>query len=150
MAKASSAHLSDEKIIVDTLRLSDAEWYACVSEMDRNASRSICQKEQRRSERVPYRNASNIVIAIHNYDGRRQYFRVRTHDLSEYGISFLHGSYIHVGTHVEMPLLHRECGITNVHATISCCTHVKNTIHRVGAEFDEVINIDDYLLAALD
>ena len=138
---------SDENILVDSLRLSDAEWYACVSEMDRNASRSNVDKERRTFERLPYRNSPYLYLAIHNPDGRHQHFKVRANNLSQSGIGFLHGSYIYSGTYVELLMQHRDLGSTKIGALVRTCTHVKNTIHRVGAEFEKQINLDDFLLA---
>ena len=138
---------SGEVTVVDALRLSDAEWYACVSEMDRKSSQSKVEKERRRDERLPYRNSTYVIIVLHNFDGRQQHFRVRTYDLSKTGVSFLHGAYIYEQTHVELWMQHRVTGTTRIHATIRSCVHVKRMIHRVSAEFDEPIDLDDYLLA---
>lgn len=133
--------------VYDTLKMSDSDWYACVSEMDRRSSRSTGHHEQRRHERLPYRNSVYVVIAVHNYDDTVQRFKVRTYDLSESGIGFLHGAYIHANTHVELMMEHREIGRIIIDATIRSCSHVKKTIHRVGAEFEKPINLDDFLLA---
>ena len=137
----------EEDQVYDTLKLTDAEWYACVNEMDRKASRAKVSKDQRRHERLPYRNSLYVVIVLRNHDDRTQRFRVRTYDLSESGIGFLHGGYIHAGTHVELMMQHSLTGLTKIDATIRSCSHVKKTIHRVGAEFDDLIVLDDFLLA---
>ncbi|MEM9347493.1 MAG: PilZ domain-containing protein [Planctomycetota bacterium] len=137
----------EEKKVVDTLRLSDAEWYECVSEMDRESARN-CQDHTRRArERLPYRNLHHVLITVRNYCGRLQYFQSRPYDLSESGIGFLHGAYMHVGTSIELQLMHRVTGMTKVRATVRGCSHIKNKIHCVGAQFDELIELDDYLLA---
>lgn len=133
--------------IVDSLRLSDADWYACVSEMDRTASKSKFSEELRRDERVAYRNSLYVLLVIHNYDSSKQHFKVRTYDLSSTGISFLNGSFIHLGTHVEIWMQHCDTGLTQLHATIRNCTLVKGVIHRIGAEFEDPINVNDFLMA---
>ena len=133
--------------IVDTLRLSDADWYACVSEMDRASAKTRFTHERRRDERVAYRNSPYVLIVVHNYDSRKQYFKVRTYDLSRSGMSFLNGSFIHIGTHVELWMQHCDTGVTQIHATLRACNLVKGTIHRVSVEFEEPIELNDYLLA---
>ncbi|MEM6260289.1 MAG: PilZ domain-containing protein [Planctomycetota bacterium] len=137
----------EENQVVDTLRLSDSEWYECVSEMDREAARNNSHQSKRAHERLPYRNLLQVLITVRNYCGRLQYFNSRPYDLSENGIGFLHGAYMHVGTHIELQLMHRLTGMTKVRATVRSCAHIKNKIHRVGAEFEEPIEINDYLLA---
>ena len=139
--------LSDERVVIDTLRLSDADWYECVSEMDRMSAQGRVGHERRSQERLPYRNSPQIMIEMTLYDGRRQYCRVRPYDLSESGIGFLNGAYMHVETEIILHLRHREIGITKIDATIRHCSYVKNKIHLVGAEFNEPIVLDDFLLA---
>ena len=142
-----SRSLSDERVVIDTLRLSDADWYECVSEMDRVAAQSSDAAKKRRQERLPYRNTPQIMIEMSMYDGRRQYCRVRPYDLSESGIGFLNGAYMHLGTEVILHLRHQAIGITKIHATIRHCSYIKNKIHLVGAAFNESIVLDDFLLA---
>lgn len=139
--------LKGDVFIVDALRLSDADWYACVSEMDRASSKAKFPEERRRDERVAYRNSPYVLVVIHNYDSRKQHFKVRTYDLSRTGLSFLNGTFIHFGSHAELWMQHCDSGLTTVHATVRNCTLVKGTIHRVSVEFEEPINVNDFLLA---
>lgn len=136
-----------DAFVVDALRLSDADWYACVGEMDRNSSKTKFSEERRRDERVAYRNSPYVHVVIHNYDSRKQHFKVRTYDLSRSGVSFLNGSFIHLNTHIELWMQHSVAGLTQLHATTRDCTLVKGTIHRVSAEFEEPIELNDYLMA---
>ena len=139
--------LSADRVLVDTLRLSDAEWYECVSEMDRVAAQSASPSDPQQDERVPYRNSPHIMIEMRTHDGRQQLVKVRPYDLSESGIGFLNGAYMHVGTEIVLHLRHSEIGMTRIEATIRCCSHVKNTIHHVDADFKEPMQINEFLLA---
>ena len=139
--------VSDDRVVIETLRLSDAEWYDCVSEMDRQSAQQSTTSRARQHERVPYRNSPNIMVETRTYDGRQQYIKVRPYDLSECGIGFLNGAYMHVGTELVLHLRHCDLGMTRVHAKIRTCSHVRGTIHLVGAQFDEPIAINDFLLA---
>ena len=143
-----SLRLSEDRIVVDTLRMSDAQWYDCVSEMDRKAAHRADPSSQHRDERVPYRNSPHVMIEMRTHDGRQQFLKVRPYDLSRSGLGFLNGMYMHAGTSVVLHLRHCDIGMTRVEAVIRGCSHVQNTVHLVGAEFDEPIEINDFLLAS--
>lgn len=136
-----------EPQIFDTLKLTDDQWYECVSEMDRAASKSKLNSESLEAERVAYRNLDHIVVSVQGHEGHRLYYKVRPYDISTSGIGFLHGSYIHVGTKIELELKHHELGMTTMRGEVRCCDHVQGRIHLVDASFNESIELDGYLLA---
>ena len=134
--------------LIDALRISDAEWYECVKEMDRRANAEGERGDENRADpRQPYRNITKIIVSIRNYDGRQQHFQVRAYDLSASGLGFLHGTYLYKGTPAELFMEHRTEGIVRIPAMIMSCTHVKNRIHRVGAKFEQPIELSDYVLS---
>ena len=134
--------------LIDALRISDAEWQECVKEMDRRANSDDDGGHPNRAEpRQPYRNITKIIVSIRNYDGRQQHFQVRAYDLSPSGLGFLHGAYIYKDTPAELFMEHRTDGIVRVSAVIKSCVHVKKRIHRVGAQFEQPIELGDYLLS---
>ena len=140
-------HFGDVELI-DALRISDAEWHECVKEMDRWAYSEGERDEENRAEpRQPYRNTTKIIVSFRNYDGRQQYFQVRAYDLSASGLGFLHGAYIYSDTPAEIYMEHRTDGIVRLSAKIMVCTHVKKRIHRVGAKFEQPIELGDYVLS---
>ncbi len=132
---------------VDTLRLTDSEWLAYVAELDRESSRHLSADTDRRHERVAYRNVVHLLATLKNQDGRVQKFMVRTHDLSESGMGFLHGSFIYPQSRIQLVLHHRVHGQNYHDGVVRRCEHFKRHIHRVGVEFDKSINLEDYLLA---
>lgn len=133
--------------LVDALRISDAEWYACVQEMDLRAMQQRGVNDKRLEARQPYRNSAKIILSMRNYDGRLQQFKVRAYDLSRTGLGFLHGAYAYEGAKVDLLMEHHVNGMTRVPATLVSCVHVKKRIHQVGAKFDEPIELEDFLLS---
>ncbi len=131
---------------VDSLRLTDTEWLAYVAEMDREAARHIKYESERRHERMPYRNVVHLLATLHNADGRIQRFMVRTHDISRSGMGFLHGSFIYPGSRIQLILHHRVHGQSYHEGVVRRCEHFKRHIHRIGVEFDKLIELEDYLL----
>ncbi len=144
----SSAGYDDEfGSAIDSLKLTDAQWLSLVAEVDRESSRHRGNKDDRRQhERMPYRNTTYLVATVRGGDGREQRFLVRTHDISETGLGFLHGNFIYPGSSVELVLKHRTYGQTYHTAVVRRCVHYKRHIHQIGIEFDEPIRLDDYLL----
>jgi hypothetical protein len=133
-------------LLVDSLRISDAEWYACVHEMDLRSAQYKKTLEKRSVPRQAYRNIARIIVTIQTFGGQTQQFKARAYDLSEHGIGFLHGAYVYKDTPAEILMQHHVNGMTRIHATIVNCEHVKKRIHRVGAKFEEPINLEDYLM----
>lgn len=133
--------------LVDSLRISDAEWYACVQEMDMRSMGVNVPFDRRHMKRQPYRNIARIIVSIYTFDGMRQQFKVRAYDLSPTGLGFLHGAYLYNDTPAELLMQHHIHGMTRIPATIVSCVHVKNRIHRVGAKFAEPIELDGYLMS---
>jgi hypothetical protein len=133
--------------LIDALRISDAEWYECVQEMDLRAMAESDRENSRAEERQPYRNITKIIVSIRNYDGRMQQFKVRAYDLSPSGLGFLHGAYIYNDTPAELFMLNKTHGMSRIPAKIVSCIHVKSRIHRVGAQFKEPIDLSDFLLS---
>ena len=148
MALYSSSGGSDGERAVDSLRLTDSEWLAYVAELDRESARHIDASTERRHERVAYRNVVHLLATLHNQDGRTQKFMVRTHDLSESGMGFLHGSFIYPQSRIQLVLHHRMHGQSYHDGIVRRCEHFKRHIHRIGVEFDKPITLEDYLLAA--
>jgi len=133
--------------LVDALRISDAQWYACVQEMDLRAMQNRDASDKRQTTRQPYRNIAKIIVSLRSYDGRLQQFKVRAYDLSESGLGFLHGAYIYDNTPAELLMQHHVHGMTRISATLVSCVHVKDRIHRVGAKFAEPIDLAGYLMS---
>lgn len=133
--------------LVDALRISDAEWYACVQEMDLRSMQRRGINEKRQQPRKPYRNIAKIILSVRSYDGLQQQFKVRAYDLSQTGLGFLHGAYVYEGSHVDLLMQHHINGMTRIPATIINCVHVKKRVHQVGARFDEPIDLEDFLMS---
>lgn len=134
-------------MLVDALRISDAEWYACVQEMDLRAAQDKSGKSSRAEERKPYRNIARIIVSIQTHGGQVQQFKVRAYDLSRTGLGFLHGAFVYNNSPAEIYMQHHVNGMTRIPATITSCAHVKKRIHRVGAKFNEPIDLNDYLMS---
>lgn len=134
-------------VLVDALRISDAEWNACVQEMDLKAMSAKQPSNRRQTKRYPYRNIARIIVSLHTFDGMQQQFKVRAYDLSTTGVGFLHGAFLYSDTSAEIFMQNHVHGMTRIPATIVSSVHIKGRIHLCGAKFDEEIDLNDYLMS---
>ena len=70
-------------------------------------------------------------------------------DLSENGIGFIHGGFLHPGTKCKIVLTSRHGRRNKIPAEIRHCTLLSASVHRIGAAFDSRISVVDYTVAAI-
>ena len=134
---------------LDILKLSDHEWRQLADELDREAAQNPEIMAKREHERVPYRNMVRVLIGVNHPGGNHARFLVRTRDISARGIGFFHGGYLHPGSRCYMLLGARDKGLVKIPGTIMRCEHLRGRIHQIGIRFDEVIDVNDFLLFSM-
>lgn len=133
---------------IDTLKLSDAEWLECLSEIKHLQATNVARYADQRSHRRQSCELAIMMLAnMYCSDGRRQLYTIRTFDISATGMGFLHGAYVYKDTRVQVLLKHAENGWVKVPGKAVRCEYFKNMVHQVGVMFDNEIKLDDYLLA---
>lgn len=146
MSKKAGYRETSHKAPLDTLRLTNAQWRECLNDIKMHrAHASATYGDQRQHERYPCYDALHMLIYLERGDGSRQLFNVRTYDISVEGIGFLHGTYLHPESRVQVYLKHRNDGWVLIEASVMRCEHFKDRIHLIGLMFDEPITITDYL-----
>lgn len=137
--------------MIDALRISDAKWHELLDQIDQSADATGDKRSARRHERVAYRNMTYMIVSVRQDRVNKQKFLVRTHNISQSGLAYLHGNYMHVGTCIELVMLHQTRGVARVLATVRRCTHLTGTVHHIGVEFDQPLDdLDGYLNARLN
>lgn len=101
---------------------------------------------RRGSARLTYRKAS-IALCIEQPGGGSTTVRVISRNLSRGGMSVLHAAYLHPGTRCVVVLRHRVKGDTPVKARVIRCRHVMRKVHEVGLQFDQPVDVVDYVIA---
>ena len=101
------------------------------------------QSARRTDQRFPFRLA-NIPVLIAQADGMVGRFLVVTRNISTGGVSFVHGSYIHVGSRCQLtlPSVHKELVVLK--GTTVSCRHLKGMLHEVGVRFDKKIELERF------
>ena len=131
---------------IDSLRLTDDQWYRILDKLDRESSFHAMPTEARKAERVPYRNVARVPLTITGQGGDIQRLLVRPRDLSRNGFGFLHGHYVHPGLRASIILVNAANGPETIDGTVRRCNHLTKHIHQVGMAFDQPIHVEDYLL----
>ncbi len=128
---------------VDTVRISAKEWQNLLMRMEAERP-STDDLDRRQSERYRYWNLGGLMVEFEHPGGSVGKFLVQPRDLSEFGISFLHGSFVYQDTVVRLVLVSTLGVQTSVTGTIVRCRHIKGKVHEVGVKFLEAINVEDF------
>jgi CheY-like chemotaxis protein len=94
--------------------------------------------------RWPFRHATVKVTLVQPSGGEVQ-LRLACRNLSRGGISLLHNSYVHPGSSVVVSLPRLSGGVKDVPGQIKRCLFRKGVIHELGIQFDEPIDLREYL-----
>ena len=137
------AQLNVEQGFLDTLRLSprDAELLLDKLQARHEAYHAT---ERRRHPRVFFTQMSGIKMEVIHPGGSRETYLVLPHDLSAGGMCILHGSYIHSGTQVALPLDDHNGYTRTLSGKIARCNHFQGMIHEVGIMFDETLQLSQF------
>jgi two-component system, chemotaxis family, chemotaxis protein CheY len=140
----SPAELGSSMVRINSIGLSAAELDHLINHLDGDGAEY--EKSRRKAARLPYRKPT-ISMSIAQPGGGNTTVQMASRNLSKGGISLLHASYLHVGTHCVVTLKHRQRGDVQIKGTISRCRHVVKNIHEIGMRFDVAIDVLDYIVA---
>jgi hypothetical protein len=137
----STAPNTDE--YVDTLRISKSEWRAILTQLERDAQ-DPTGRDKRRDQRKRYRAMMTLLIKMLHPGGTRITYLVRTRNLSNTGLGFLHGGYLHSGTRCTLALTALDGTPCPISGKIVRCRHLQGKVHEVGIRFERPINLEEY------
>lgn len=104
---------------------------------------------RRSDRRYPFRLA-NIPTLLAQADAQVGRFLVVTRNISRGGFSFVHGSFVHVGSRCQITLPNAERELVVLKGTTVSCRHIKGMIHEVGVRFDKKIDVRQFNLGDAD
>lgn len=107
-------------------------------------------RDRRSAERCAYHRAAQIVVTLRPPGGVEsqqfaQRFSVISRDVSEGGVGFLHGAYVHVSSQAVVELESLEGIWKPVPGSVVRCRHVSGKLHEVGVAFDEQIDLGEFV-----
>lgn len=128
--------------MIDTLQLNDEQWAELSAKLELFRS---SEGGQRRHVRVPFRTLSQIVVAIQKPDEQWAKYIARSRDLSEGGIGFLHGAYVHAGSRCRVILKDIDGKPACLEGVVRRCDLLLGRAHVVGVELNEEIVMSRFI-----
>jgi len=129
----------------DLLRI-DSETYAAVIAQIASEAAGHHTRTKRKSERHTHL-VDTPLIALFNYgdESKRQAYQVRTVDLSEHGLGFLHGRLEHRNSPVLVLMHDLESGLHKLTGRVAHTRLVAGRIHLVGIHLDDEIDTTRFI-----
>ncbi|GJM24881.1 MAG: hypothetical protein DHS20C16_12960 [Phycisphaerae bacterium] len=119
---------------LDTLRMTDSELAVIVSE-------ELCRNSTERKWMRRPTNFMRMTIDTVQPGGTIGRFIVRSYDLSEGGIGFFTGNYIHSSTRCKLGMTTVDGESLTIDGTIAHCQNVWGHVHFAGVKFDTPIEL---------
>lgn len=86
-----------------------------------------------------------LEVQLKQLAGPSAWFRVWPHDISQTGIGFIHGAFVHPGVQCGVALQALNGDRVMVAATVARCEHVKGRAHFVGVRFEEPLPLHRFV-----
>jgi CheY-like chemotaxis protein len=121
-----------------TIRMGDEQIKELLDRLDAPCGRPADQR--RRHQRYEYRCRHTVVFLPRASTQSGTPYLVSTRNISESGLSFLHGGFVYVGTRCQVRLLTIHGSWEDVHASVVHCRYLEKNVHEVGVRFDVPID----------
>ncbi len=95
---------------------------------------------RRQVRRHPFRHPAVRLTVVHP-GGSVARFAVPTRDISDKSISFLHGGYLHTGTHCVLDLPALSGNDIAIEGAVVRCDHLLGAVHQVAVLFYQAVDI---------
>ncbi len=128
------SYKAEDRKYLDTLRMTDRELAVIVSKELRDSD-----AKRRWSRRRT--NFMRMAVDIAQPGGTTAKYVVRSYDLSEGGIGFFTGSYVHASTRCRLHLTTVDGELLSIDGTIAHCKNVWGHVHFAGVNFDSPIDL---------
>ncbi|MHC4103225.1 MAG: hypothetical protein ACYSW1_20365 [Planctomycetota bacterium] len=125
--------------VQDILRLKPQEAAEILEAIDAKTKDSVA-RERRKWPRVPYRAAPRVAVIIESERvGKRTYALIPR--------SLLHGKFVYDGTPCVAGLKALDGQLVPVRGKVTWCRLITGRIHEIGVQFEEPIDLDDFVPA---
>ena len=128
----------------DLLRLTEAEKRAALELLERRAA-AESGRAARAAPRHKLVDQDRVVVELGQADCAISAYVV-PRDVSEGGVSFLHGVFVYSGTVCVTLLRTRDKETMLVPGKVVRCTHVTGRVHEVGVKFDTRIDVAPFFM----
>jgi CheY-like chemotaxis protein len=133
----------------DTLRISAHEQMELLAELERHDAESSQHRERRTEDRILYRSLAGLIVRMRHPGGTTANYLVRTRNISNRGIGFLHGSFVYSGTSCTVVLRTLEGKAESVEGSVVRCHHLRGRIHDIGVRFAQPIRLRHFVVSII-
>jgi CheY-like chemotaxis protein len=133
-----SRHTPPYQKLVRTIRLDDRRIAQLLDQLDATAHKE--GKLRARRPRYEYRVNGVVVHIQHPGSTVASPYLVPTRNLSQGGMAFLHGGFLHQGTRCLVQLVTARKAWENVLGRVVNCKHVSGNVHMVSLRFEHEID----------
>lgn len=130
---------------VDSLRFTPKEWDEILVLIERGTKAELESEQRRKHDRTRGMGLMQVVVELNDPGGTSAAIVARGHNMSPGGIGIIHGRYVYPGTVCTCWLRHTSKGMTPIQGTVRWCRHLQGMVHLSGVEFNEVIEVSDYI-----
>ncbi|MBB6428410.1 PilZ domain-containing protein [Algisphaera agarilytica] len=127
--------------------MSDAAWNSIVEKLNEHGSRALSQVDPNQGihDRRRFTIVSRCVIRLKRDGNPASILQVRTRNLSQGGLAFFGGNYVFPETPCHLALMDREGNGQLISGRVRWCRHIDGNLHECGVEFDERIDVEQFL-----
>ena len=125
------------------LDLSNRECEQLLKTIDARSS-EIEKDSNRKQPRYPYPLA-DVPMCIEHPDGGKSYVLVFARNLSNGGMSFLHGGFVHTNSRCTIILKSNEGELVGLSAGVRHCRLIQGSCHEVGIKFSQEIDVCQFI-----
>lgn len=86
-----------------------------------------------------------LTVFNHESPQEMEAYQVRPYDLSNHGLGILHGRFVYQGTPALTLVRDRAGQFQRIVGSVAHCRLIRNRIHAVGIEFNDVIDVEQFL-----
>ncbi|MHC4825355.1 MAG: PilZ domain-containing protein [Planctomycetota bacterium] len=132
--------------VQDILRLKPQEAAEILEAIDAKTKDSVA-RERRKWPRVPYRAAPRVAVIIESERVGKRTYALIPRNISRVGMSLLHGKFVYDGTPCVAGLKALDGQLVPVRGKVTWCRLITGRIHEIGVQFEEPIDLDDFVPA---
>jgi len=135
--------------VIRTIRLDDEQVTDILDRLDAETTNKAGSSFKREKTRYSYRKKGVVFHLQQPGSNSSSPYLAPTRNLSEGGIAFLHGGFVHVGTRCAIQLIPTHGTWNNVVGTVMACNYLENNVHEVHVKFDHTIDLAEFCAGAV-
>jgi len=136
---------TEEPYMYDTLRISDKQWASLLREVENNARLERTEEQECKRPAPRHPRLMRCIVRVNHPGGTPATYLVRTRNISEGGLGFLHGGYLHTNTPCVILMQTNDKQSLVIEGKVAWCRLVQGRCHEIGVQFNKPITVEPFL-----